>query len=413
MLYTAPLMFLLSAAIEIACPGSYGGHLQGIATDAEHNIYWSFTVALVKTDASGTLLKEVEAPTHHGDLTWVDGKVYVAVNLGAFNQEPGKEDSWVYVYDDDSLELLEKHSVPELVHGAGGITWHDGAFVVVGGLPRGHEQNYAYRYDKDFRFLGREDIESGYTNMGIQTACLLNGEYWFGTYDAKDSLIITPAEFSSQRRVDVKASLGIAPWDEGHWLRGVGGKGETRGTYTGAVVVEALPAAALPEGFAALEEARDYDSRKATVLYFVDTACPVANQYAPKISELADEYAEKGVASFRVYAGDYSTLEEIAQHTKDYDFSLPAVKDADYALTREVHATVTPEAVVVDPAGAVQYRGRIDDRYKGLGQYRQVATREDLRLALDAVLAGEPVEVPATKAIGCYIEIPQAPGNEE
>ena len=32
---------------KIACAGSYGGHLQGVATDGT-NIYWSFTVAVVK-----------------------------------------------------------------------------------------------------------------------------------------------------------------------------------------------------------------------------------------------------------------------------------------------------------------------------------------------------------------------------
>ena len=31
---------------KIACAGSYGGHLQGVATDGT-NIYWSFTVAVV------------------------------------------------------------------------------------------------------------------------------------------------------------------------------------------------------------------------------------------------------------------------------------------------------------------------------------------------------------------------------
>ena len=58
-----------SGTQEIACPGIYGGHLQGIATDVDWNIYWSFTVALVKTNRAGELLRTVPAPSHQGDLT--------------------------------------------------------------------------------------------------------------------------------------------------------------------------------------------------------------------------------------------------------------------------------------------------------------------------------------------------------
>lgn len=403
MLFAAPLLILLSAAQEIACPGSYGGHLQGIATDEQRNIYWSFTVAIVKTDAQGALLAKVDAPTHQGDLAWHEGRVYVAVNLGKFNEEPGTADSWVYVYDDVTLELLEKRPLPEAVHGAGGIAWHEGAFVVVGGLPRGHEVNYVYRYDKSFSFIERRDIASGYTNMGIQTACVVGDELWLGTYHRDPALLVTDAAHGLIRREDVKAAYGIAAWDESHWLRGESGRGETKGTFTGKAIVT-------PRTVAMADAAtiRAFGNRKATVLFFIDTACPIANQYAPKITALAEEYATKDVASFRVYPGDYASAEAIATHTRDYAYRLPAARDTDYALTREAEASVTPEAVVFDREGVVQYRGRIDNRYEELGKPRRQVTQEDLRDALDAMLAGKPVATPRTQAIGCYIEAPAA-----
>jgi len=403
MLFAAPLLILLSAAQEIACPGSYGGHLQGIATDDQRNIYWSFTVAIVKTDAQGALLAKVDAPTHQGDLAWHEGRVYVAVNLGKFNEEPGTADSWVYVYDDATLELLEKRPLPEAVHGAGGIAWHEGAFAVVGGLPRGHEANYVYRYDEAFKFIERRDIASGYTNMGIQTACVVGNELRLGTYHREQALLVTDASYVLLRREDVKASYGIAAWDEAHWLRGESVKGETKGTFTGKAIIT-------PRTVALADAAtiRAFGNRKATVLFFIDTACPIANQYAPKITALAEEYATKDVASFRVYPGDYASAEDIAAHTRDYAYKLPATRDTDYALTREAEATVTPEAVVFDREGIVQYRGRIDNRYEELGKPRRQVTQEDLRDALEAVLAGKPVATPRTQAIGCYIEAPQA-----
>lgn len=234
-------ILLICATQEILCPGSYGGHLQGIATDDAHNIYWSFTVALVKTDPSGAVLAQVDAPSHQGDLTVVEGKLYVAVNLGAFNLEPGKADSWVYVYDRDTLALLEKHPVPEAVHGAGGITWHDGAFVVVGGLPLRHEANHIFRYDKDFKFLGQVDLPTGYTRMGIQTACFLNGEFWFGTYHGEKSLLRADASFQLTARYDLDGEWGIAPWKDGSVLLGVSEIGDAPRTYRGKAIVATLP----------------------------------------------------------------------------------------------------------------------------------------------------------------------------
>jgi hypothetical protein len=51
----------------------------------------------------------------------------------------------------------------------------------------------------------------------------------------------------------------------------------------------------------------------------------------------------------------------------------------------------------------VLYRGRIDDRVADFGKRRVEPTRRDLRLALDAILAGKPVPARRTKAVGCYI----------
>lgn len=241
MLLHALAFTVLGATAEIVCPGSYGGHLQGLATDEARNIYWSFTVVIVKTDAEGNLLQKVDAPTHQGGLCVAQGKLCVAVNLGKFNLEPGSADSWLYVYDTETLALLEKRAVPEVVHGAGGVTWHDGAYAIVGGLPPGHNENYVYRYGPDFRFIERRVLQSGYTMMGIQTACYLDGAYWFGIYGAQRALLRSDADFGNVKRIEIDGSYGIAPWIPGQWLRGKGVKADTPGQHCGAALVELLP----------------------------------------------------------------------------------------------------------------------------------------------------------------------------
>lgn len=59
-LSAAPLAELPVGSV-IACEGSYGDHIQGMATDGEA-IYWSFASTLVKTDLNGNVLKSVPGP---------------------------------------------------------------------------------------------------------------------------------------------------------------------------------------------------------------------------------------------------------------------------------------------------------------------------------------------------------------
>lgn len=147
------------------CEGTYDGYLQGVATDGE-SLYWSHTTRLVKTDLTGKISHPITVLDNHGDLTWQDGNVYVAVEFGEFNEPPCKTDSWVYFYDDARLEFLQKYPVPELVHGAGGIAYHEGTFVLVGGLPAGEQNNLVFSYDQEFRFQSKHELPTGPTRHG-------------------------------------------------------------------------------------------------------------------------------------------------------------------------------------------------------------------------------------------------------
>lgn len=213
------------------CEGYYSGHLQGIAIDGEGNIFWSFTTKLVKSDADGKLLKAIDVANHHGDLTYVDGKIYVAVNLGEFNNSQGKADSWVYVYGADDLEFLSKHEVQEVEFGAGGIAHHQGKFLVVGGLPEGYDENYVYEYDPEFQFKGRHVVDSGYTLLGIQSAEYAEGHWWFGCYGKPQQLVVADDEFAVTGRYNFDCSYGIAGIAPGRFLvtsgPAVPGKGRT------------------------------------------------------------------------------------------------------------------------------------------------------------------------------------------
>ncbi|HBL76702.1 MAG: hypothetical protein A2W90_23670 [Bacteroidetes bacterium GWF2_42_66] len=169
---------------EIKYAKTYGGHLQGFTTDYQSFLYWSHTTQLVKTDFRENIVKVIDVSSHHGDPEYYNGRIYVAVNLGLFNEEPGLADSWVYVYDAKDLGFIKKYSVPEVIHGAGGIAIHDKKVMIVGGLPGSgkYSKNPVYEYNLDFELQKVHWLESGYTYKGIQIATYYNGYWYFGCY---------------------------------------------------------------------------------------------------------------------------------------------------------------------------------------------------------------------------------------
>ncbi|QDT11110.1 glycerophosphodiester phosphodiesterase [Stieleria marina] len=207
--------------INVACEGTYPHHLQGIAAD-DSSLYWSFTTTLVKTNKKGELATKVPVANHHGDLCYRDGKLYVAVNLGKFNDPAGNADSWIYVYDAQTLQEIARHETQEVEFGAGGIGFRKGNFFVIGGLPADVHENYVYEYDEEFNFIKRHVIKSGHTLMGIQTATFANDRWWFGCYGAKSELVVTDSEFQFLGRHPFNCSLGIQGYSKDRLLSASG-----------------------------------------------------------------------------------------------------------------------------------------------------------------------------------------------
>jgi hypothetical protein len=145
---------------------------------------------------------------------------------------------------------------------------------------------------------------------------------------------------------------------------------------------------------------------KAVVLIFIGTDCPISNGYSKEIVRLCKEFMPRNVAFAVVYADADLSKDDARKHAKEYGYVCPALLDPELTLALKVGATVKPEAAVLSPDGKLLYRGRIDDLYTDLGKKRQQPSRRDLKDALDAILAGKPVPVARTKAIGCDIEFP-------
>ena len=143
--------------------------------------------------------------------------------------------------------------------------------------------------------------------------------------------------------------------------------------------------------------------RKAIVVVFLGTQCPLSNAFLPELCRLHGEFASFGVAFLGINANEQDTLAAVAAHARKAEVPFPVLKDPGNAVADLFGARRTPEAFVLSSTGRILYRGRIDDQF-GIGYSRAgKPTRRDLAAALAEVLAGKPVSAPATPVAGCLI----------
>ncbi len=148
----------------------------------------------------------------------------------------------------------------------------------------------------------------------------------------------------------------------------------------------------------------DLKGKKAVVVVFLSSECPMSNAYIPALTGLAKTYGPKGVAFVGVNA-NVDEHKDAAAYSKSYDIPFPVYLDAKHAAVTALKADVNPLAFVLDGDLALRYRGRIDDGYsRRLERNPSGVARHDLKEAIEAVLAEKPVATPVTTAFGCAIE---------
>ena len=150
----------------------------------------------------------------------------------------------------------------------------------------------------------------------------------------------------------------------------------------------------------------DFPDRKAFVLVFTSTSCPLVPRYFPTLVRLEKDYRDKGVQFLALNVGADDSIVAMAGQAVEYEVPFPFVKDFGAVCARAVGIKRTPEVAVLDGKHRLVYRGRIDDQYRP-GTARKEPTRRDLKEALDDVLAGRVVKVPQTTVDGCLITIPE------
>jgi hypothetical protein len=147
----------------------------------------------------------------------------------------------------------------------------------------------------------------------------------------------------------------------------------------------------------------DFKGHSALVLTFLGAECPISSLYLPGLIELEKKYRPRQVQFLAVYPNEQEDLDRVAGHAYDHDVPFPVLKDFGQKLADRLGVRRVPTVVVLDGDFVLRYRGRIDDRY-GAASRRPKATRTDLALAIDEVLAGKKVSVAETEADGCLLD---------
>jgi peroxiredoxin len=156
----------------------------------------------------------------------------------------------------------------------------------------------------------------------------------------------------------------------------------------------------------------DLGQGKALVVMFICNHCPFVKHIASQLVSLYDDYHSRGVNFVGISSNDISSHPEdspeamkIEAQSQGYQF--PYLYDQSQTVAKSYHAACTPDIFVFDEGLKLVYRGQIDDSRPRNGK---PVTGADLRAALDAILAGEPVPEKQTPSIGCNIK--WIPGRE-
>ena len=155
----------------------------------------------------------------------------------------------------------------------------------------------------------------------------------------------------------------------------------------------------------------DFRGSPLLMVMFICNHCPTSQLYEGRMKRLVADYGKKGVAFVAIQPNDpkavrlselgytdvSDSLEEMKIRAAHREFSFPYLYDGDtQTVSSSYGVQATPHVFLFDKERKLRYEGRIDN-----SQRESRVKIQDARLALDAVLAGKPVETPHTPAFGC------------
>ena len=156
----------------------------------------------------------------------------------------------------------------------------------------------------------------------------------------------------------------------------------------------------------------DFADRSALLVMFICNHCPFVKHVKDELTRLGADYLPRDVGVVAINSNDVEKYpddapEGMRELARSEGWEFPFLFDETQQVARAFKAACTPDFFVFGDDGALAYRGQVDPSRPGNSV---PVTGADLRAALDAVLAGEPVPEPQIPSLGCNIK--WRPGNE-
>ena len=150
----------------------------------------------------------------------------------------------------------------------------------------------------------------------------------------------------------------------------------------------------------------DFRGAPAALVIFMCNHCPFVKHVAAGLADLAREYQARGVAVVGISSNDVASHpadspEQMVAEVEQRGYTFPYLYDETQEVAKAYRAACTPDFYVFDKDQKLVYRGQMDASRPDSGI---PVTGQDLRAALDAVLAGKKVPEPQKPSIGCNIK---------
>lgn len=166
------------------------------------------------------------------------------------------------------------------------------------------------------------------------------------------------------------------------------------------------PAFSLPSAEGKTVSLADFQNAPALLVMFICNHCPFVKHVADELANLGRDYQAKGAAVVAISSNDVvahpdDSLDKMREESHRRGYTFPYLFDETQSVAKAYAAACTPDFYLFDKSQKLAYRGQLDDSRPQSGT---PVTGRDLRAALDAVLAGKPVNPEQRASLGCNIK---------
>lgn len=168
---------------------------------------------------------------------------------------------------------------------------------------------------------------------------------------------------------------------------------------------QVAPPFALPGTDGRVHRIEEFSQEKLFLVVWWCNHCPYVRAWEHRMVEIGRKYGPRGVGIVLINANDAvaypeDRMEMMARRAREHGYPFPYLRDESQTVARSYGALVTPHAMLFDRERRLRFQGRIDDNH----EHPEGVHHRYLEAALEAALAGKPVEPAELPVLGCSVK---------